>query len=84
MSEQLLPNYHRKFLTDKRWLTKESAHYIFHYFAQSVAEQLQAMVEAGVITQDQANRRLDIDNDRSLGGFGRNGVGNLGKRFGGR
>jgi len=39
MSEQLLPNYHRKFLTDKRWLTKESAHYIFHYFPQSVAEQ---------------------------------------------
>ena len=39
MSEQLLPNYHRKFLTDKRWATKESTHYIFHYFPQSVAEQ---------------------------------------------
>lgn len=49
-----------------------------------MAEQLQAMVEAGVITQDQANRRLEIGGGRSWGRFGRDGTGNFGKQFGGR
>ncbi len=39
MPEQLLPNYKQNFLADTRWLTKESAHYIFYYFPNSVAEQ---------------------------------------------
>ena len=35
---QHLPTYKRDFLADSRWLTTESDHYFFHYFAGSEAE----------------------------------------------
>jgi len=36
--KQHLPNYIRKFVDDPRWRRKESAHYIFHFFSDSLAE----------------------------------------------
>lgn len=35
---QQLPTYKINFKNDKRWLQKETSHYIFHYFKNSVAE----------------------------------------------
>jgi len=35
--EQYLPTYKEDFKNDPRWITKESTHYIFHYFSDSVA-----------------------------------------------
>lgn len=34
---QHLPTYKRDFLADSRWIKKETEHYIFHYFPDSVA-----------------------------------------------
>ncbi len=34
---QYLPNYKKDFKNDPRWIIKESPHYIFHYFLDSVA-----------------------------------------------
>jgi hypothetical protein len=34
---QYLPTYKENFKDDPRWITKESPHYIFHYFLDSVA-----------------------------------------------
>jgi hypothetical protein len=35
---QYLPTYKEDFKRDLRWVTKETSHYIFHYFTNSVAE----------------------------------------------
>lgn len=42
---QYLPNYREDFLNDRRWLKKETPHYIFYYFAESVAEKEIEMIE---------------------------------------
>ncbi|MFA6797582.1 MAG: hypothetical protein WCR40_02665 [Candidatus Paceibacterota bacterium] len=36
--KQYLPTYKENFKNDPRWITKKSAHYIFHYFSNSVAD----------------------------------------------
>lgn len=36
-TNQYLPTYKEDFKNDPRWITKESTHYIFHYFPDSIA-----------------------------------------------
>ncbi|MEX0918349.1 MAG: hypothetical protein WDZ85_00040 [Candidatus Paceibacterota bacterium] len=43
--KQYLPTYRRNFEHDSRWLTRETTHYIFHYFPDSVAEREIEMIE---------------------------------------
>ncbi|MCL5782207.1 MAG: hypothetical protein M1459_02520 [Patescibacteria group bacterium] len=38
MEKQHLPTYKHDFLNEKKWLTKESEHYVFHYFPNSQGE----------------------------------------------
>lgn len=38
MTDQFIPNYNHNFLNDKRWIAKETDHYVFFYFKNSVAE----------------------------------------------
>lgn len=37
LKQQYLPTYKEDFRNDPRWIIKESSHYIFHYFPNSVA-----------------------------------------------
>jgi hypothetical protein len=55
MPEQHLPTYRHDFLKDRRWLTRETDHYIFHYFPQSEAEKDIDMI---VSTQEAAFRKI--------------------------
>ncbi len=55
MEKQHLPTYTHKFLEDKRWLTRETDHYIFRYFQNSEAEKDVAMI---VTTQEKAFKKI--------------------------
>ena len=57
MSEvkQHLPNYKHDFLNDARWVVKDSPHYRFHYFADSLAEK-----EIGKIISTQESAYIKI------------------------
>ncbi|MEI6237948.1 MAG: hypothetical protein WCP15_00245 [bacterium] len=46
MEKQNLPTYKHDFLNEKRWLVRESEHYVFHYFSGSEAEKDINMIEA--------------------------------------
>lgn len=55
MFEQNLPTYTHEFLSFDGWLTKESAHYIFHYTKASEAEKDIEHIEE---TQEQAYEKI--------------------------
>jgi len=38
IAKQFIPKYIEDFRNDKRWIKKESTHYIFYYFTNSIAE----------------------------------------------
>jgi len=54
-TKQYLPNYIRKFADDSRWCQKESAHYVFHFFPNSLAER---EIEMIVRQQEKAWRKI--------------------------
>ncbi len=55
MEKQNLPTYTYNFLNDNRWLTRETDHYIFHYFPDSEAEK---DIEMIVVTQEKAFEKI--------------------------
>ena len=55
MKKQHLPTYKHDFLKEIRWLTRETDHYIFHYFAESEAEK---DIDTIVSTQETAFRKI--------------------------
>ena len=55
MEKQNLPTYTHNFLDDNRWLTRETDHYIFHYFPYSEAEK---DIEMIVATQEKAFEKI--------------------------
>lgn len=55
MDKQNLPTYTHNFLNDKRWLTRETGHYIFHYFQNSETEK---DIEMIVATQEKAFEKI--------------------------
>ncbi len=55
MEKQNLPTYSHNFLNDNRWLTRETDHYIFHYFPNSEAEK---DIEMITVTQEKAFKKI--------------------------
>ena len=55
MEKQNLPTYTHVFLDDNRWLTRETDHYIFHYFPDSEAEK---DIEMIVAMQENAFKKI--------------------------
>ena len=53
--KQHLPTYKHDFLKENRWLTKETNHYVFHYFPESEAEK---DIEMIVTTQEKAFKKI--------------------------
>lgn len=55
MEKQNLPTYTHNFLNDNHWLTRETDHYIFHYFLDSEAEKDIKKITA---TQEDAFKKI--------------------------
>lgn len=55
MDEQYLPTYIHDFLENKNWLTRESAHYRFYYFPDSLAEK---EIESIIARQEASYKKI--------------------------